>query len=233
MIDEEATKINHYIVDAEGEYVLDENDNKIAVEDGTKIEQIEVIKKKDISAVSAPSATPESTSETTSEVIFEEVDEEDIIYIKENKYGVKELVDADTEGAEEYVEVEDAEEYVDSVTFNELTTTDAEGNEVKWFVDDDLAKLLDDDDTTVSQNYSVETVYTVTVKDADGNDQQVEVKKSELQDGDKLEVNEEDGSIKVSVEEKKTYSFTGKDGKTYNADQKDLQIEKKGINILQ
>lgn len=217
VIDQEATDINHYIVDAEGNYVLDENGNQIAVEDGTKIEQIEVIKKIE-NADAAPSATPQ--------VISEEVNEDHIIFIKENEDGVKELVDADTEGAEEYVEVEDGEEYVDSVTVNELTTTDAEGNEVKQFVDDDLAKLLDDDDTTVSENYRVETVYTVTVKDKDGNDQQVEVKKSELQDGDKLEVNEEDGSIKVSVDENTTYSFTGKDGKTYEADSNQLTVKK-------
>jgi len=205
VVDEDATQVNHYVVDADGNYVTDENGNKIEVTDGTVIEQIEVVEKTDGA--------------------LEDVNEEDIVFVKENEDGVKELVDAATEGATEYVEVENADDYADSVTINELTVTDAEGNETKQFVDDDLAKLLDDDDTTESENYTLETVYTVSVKDAEGKDTTVEVKASELGE-DEVPETDAEGNAKFSVKENKTYSFTDKEGNTCAASGESVKVSK-------
>ncbi len=205
VVDEDATQVNHYIVDADGNYVTDKNGKNIEVTDGTVIEQIEVVEKTDGT--------------------LEDVNEEDIVFVKENEDGVKELVDADTEGATEYVEVENADDYADSVTINELTVTDAEGNETKQFVDDDLAKLLDDDDTTESENYTLETVYTVSVKDAEGKDTKVEVKASELKK-DEVPETDAEGNAKFSVKENTTYSFTDKKGNTCAASGESVKVSK-------
>ena len=91
VVDKDATQVNHYIVDADGNYVTDKNGNNIEVTDGTVIEQIEVVEKTDGT--------------------LEDVNEEDIVFVKENEDGVKELVDADTEGATEYVEVRNSRRF--------------------------------------------------------------------------------------------------------------------------